>query len=79
MANGWKKLDKKPVENQDLIKAIREHIDRREAAGTITQIDWVKAHTNSRDPTSLGNKAADELATAGARKTLPTKSRRKLK
>ncbi|KAJ3943793.1 uncharacterized protein N0V96_006726 [Colletotrichum fioriniae] len=78
MANGWKTW-KGPVKNQDLIKAIIDHLKRREAAGTITSINWVRAHTAKRDPTSVGNKAADELATAGARKTLPTKSRRKLK
>ncbi|EXF84235.1 hypothetical protein CFIO01_07670 [Colletotrichum fioriniae PJ7] len=79
MSNGWKTLNKKDVKNQDLIKAIIDHLNRREAAGTITSINWVKGHTTKRGQTAAGNRAADELATAGARKTLPTKSRRKLK
>ncbi|OHE96192.1 hypothetical protein CORC01_08569 [Colletotrichum orchidophilum] len=71
--NNWK-TQGEDVKNQDLIKAIREHLSRRDAAGTITSINWCKGHSNNP-----GNEAADELAVAGARKPLPTKSRRKLK
>ncbi|KXH65008.1 hypothetical protein CSAL01_12417 [Colletotrichum salicis] len=79
VTNGWRTGSGKPVKNQDLIRAIVEHLDRREAAGTITSINWVKGHTKKLSKTAVGNRAADELATAGARGILPAKSRRKLK
>ncbi|KAL2875961.1 hypothetical protein SGCOL_008812 [Colletotrichum sp. CLE4] len=79
VTNGWRTGSGKPVKNQDLIRAIVEHLNRREAAGTITSINWVKGHTKKLSKTAVGNRAADELATAGARGILPAKSRRKLK
>ena len=47
--------------NKDLVIAIREQIDQRDARGVKTEFEWVKGHSN--DP---GNNAADTLAVAGA-------------
>jgi ribonuclease HI len=61
MRRGWKTSTNKPVENVDLIKGIRELIDKRDDAGVDTKFTWIKGH--SENP---GNEAADRLAVAGA-------------
>ncbi|KAI0479047.1 ribonuclease H-like protein [Xylariaceae sp. FL0804] len=64
MANNWKKSsDGQKVQNQDLIKAIREIIDEREGAGMETLFQKVAGHAEIP-----GNVAADKLAVAGALK-----------
>ena len=59
--NGWVNAKGKPVENQDLIKGIREYIEEREMLGVGTWFVWVKGHANDE-----GNIAADRLAVDGA-------------
>ena len=59
--NGWKTSVGGPVLNKDLVVAIREQMDQREARGVKTGFQWIKGHSN--DP---GNTAADRLAVAGA-------------
>ncbi|KAH7040500.1 uncharacterized protein B0I36DRAFT_344235 [Microdochium trichocladiopsis] len=62
--NGWRKSTGDPVENNDLIKAIRSKIEARDAVGTKTQFQWVKGHGSD-----VGNIAADRLAVEGSMKT----------
>lgn len=59
--NGWRTKDGE-VKNKDLVKAIRDRLEDREANNAPTQFIWVKGH--SKDP---GNDAADMLAVAGAK------------
>lgn len=59
---GWVTAQGEEVKNQDLIKAIRERLQEREAAGTQTVFKWVKGHAND-----AGNSAADALAVQGAK------------
>jgi len=59
--NGWTTSGKEPVLNKDLVVDIRKLIDQRDAAGSTTEMTWIKGHDN--DP---GNEAADKLAVAGA-------------
>jgi ribonuclease HI len=59
--NNWVTSQGGPVLNKDLILAIRELIDERDAEGASTVMEWVKGHNS--DP---GNEAADKLAVAGA-------------
>jgi ribonuclease HI len=60
--NDWKTSAGAVVQNQDLIKGIRDLIDARDQAGTQTLWQWVQGHAD--DP---GNLAADRLAVAGAK------------
>lgn len=60
-ANGWLNAKGKPVENQDLIKGVREYIEEREMLGVGTWFVWVKGHASDE-----GNIAADRLAVDGA-------------
>lgn len=62
MKNDWKTSTGSIVQNQDLIKAIRELIDARDKAGAPTMWKWVAGHAT--DP---GNIAADRLAVAGTK------------
>ena len=64
--NDWKTSTGGVVQNQDLIKGIRELIDARDQAGTVTQWKWVAGHA-----ADAGNIAADRLAVAGAKLPLP--------
>jgi len=57
--NNWLNSQKKPVENQDIIKKID---DLRINNPNKIFIHWIKAHTNNNDIHSLNNKIADELA-----------------
>lgn len=50
--NGWKSAQKKPVENQDLIKNIDTYLQKFPIC-----ISWVKGHADNR-----GNQIADLLA-----------------
>ena len=59
---GWKTSTGTVVQNQDLIRSIRELIDARDQAGTETLWHWVPGHAD--EP---GNIAADRLAVAGAK------------
>lgn len=52
LRNGWKKADKKPVENRDLWEAIME-------AGKGHRLEWIKVKGHSTDPY---NNRVDELA-----------------
>ncbi|KAE8449725.1 hypothetical protein EG329_007500 [Mollisiaceae sp. DMI_Dod_QoI] len=61
MKKDWKTSTNKDVENQDLIRGIRELIDEREKLKLDTTFTWIRGHDN--DP---GNEAADRLAVAGA-------------
>ncbi|KAK3682837.1 ribonuclease H-like domain-containing protein [Podospora appendiculata] len=61
--NEWQTTSKKDVENQDIIRPIRDLIDARDMLGTVTRFVWVKGHG-----TDEGNIAADNLAVAGALK-----------
>lgn len=56
--NGWKKSDKKPVENRDLWEAIIE-------AGKPHTLEWIKVKGHSTDPY---NNRVDELAVAASQK-----------
>jgi ribonuclease HI len=59
-ARGWKKADKKPVENkelwQEMLKAMEDH-----------EVKWVKVKGHSGDPL---NDRVDELAVAESKKFL---------
>ncbi|GAW22084.1 hypothetical protein ANO14919_116190 [Xylariales sp. No.14919] len=61
--NDWKKPNGDDVLNQDLVKAIRLLIDKRDKVGYKTLFQWVKGHSSN-----TGNIAADRLAVAGAKK-----------
>ena len=58
---GWLKADKSPVLHQDVLKPMVELWDLLKATATLNH---VSAHTGRRDPISLGNAVADQLATA---------------
>ena len=60
-AKGWVKADKKPVLHQDILKPMVELWDALKAT---TTLNHVAAHTGKRDPISVGNAMADQLATA---------------
>lgn len=55
--NGWKKVDGKPVAEQDLWMKVSEALDVLESNGVIINLEWVKGHSGN-----LGN----ELANFGA-------------
>lgn len=59
--NGWRNSKGKPVENMDLVKAVRSLIEERELAKTKTLFVWVKGHSGNPE-----NEAADRLAVAGS-------------
>ncbi|TGO67933.1 hypothetical protein BOTNAR_0033g00310 [Botryotinia narcissicola] len=59
--NGWKTSTGKTVMNEDLVKQIREIIDKRTKAKAQTNMTWVKGHDENP-----GNVAADRLAVKGA-------------
>ncbi len=61
MKNKWKTSTNKDVEEQDLVRGIRELIDERDKLKLDTIFTWIRGHDN--DP---GNEAADRLAVAGA-------------
>lgn len=63
VASGWKKVDKKPVLHQDLLKPMWELWKQR---GSKASIFHVSAHTGGRDVLSKGNARADELAQGAA-------------
>ncbi|MBN8707050.1 MAG: ribonuclease HI [Bacteroidetes bacterium] len=63
LSRGWLKSDKKPVENQDLWKALLE-LTRKH------NVDWIKVKGHSND---VWNNRADALAT-GAIKNRPSAS-----
>ncbi len=56
--NGWIKQNGEPVLNKDLIETIYKYIVKYHIA-----LQHVPAHTGKKDPDSLGNYKADQLAT----------------
>ncbi|KAK4653994.1 hypothetical protein QC762_400220 [Podospora pseudocomata] len=58
---GWKTAGGTPVKNADLVKAIRDLMEDREAKGTITILTKVVGHSGD-----YGNDQADRLAVLGA-------------
>ncbi|KAK4665234.1 hypothetical protein QC763_400220 [Podospora pseudopauciseta] len=58
---GWKTAGGTPVKNADLVKAIRDLMENREAKGTITILTKVVGHSGD-----YGNDQADRLAVLGA-------------
>lgn len=65
-ARGWKKADKHPIINLDLIQPMYELWQSIKRHCTLLH---VRAHTGRHDFISLGNRAADSLATAAATAT----------
>ncbi|KAI9774843.1 MAG: hypothetical protein M1840_000059 [Geoglossum simile] len=61
--NNWCTSLNKPVENQDLVKAILVKIEGREQVGVKTAFEWIKGHAAVE-----GNVQADKLAVNAARK-----------
>lgn len=59
--NDWKTSTGKKVMNEDLVREIRERIDKRMEEGVRTNLTWVKGHDENP-----GNVAADRLAVKGA-------------
>lgn len=64
---GWRKADRKKVENQDLLKLIHRLMEQ--FGGEIKFIH-VRSHTGKKDYMSLGNAEADKLAVEGAKKNV---------
>ncbi len=62
-ANGWRKADKKPIQNLDLVKLI---VYLRHQRKDPLEFQWVKAHV--KNTASPLNVRADELAGAAARR-----------
>ncbi len=54
-ARGWRKAGNKPLENEDLWKAINEQLQRH-----TVDVHWVKGHSGHAD-----NERADQLAAMG--------------
>jgi ribonuclease HI len=63
LRNGWKKVDKTPVKNSELWKAIVVECNRLVLAGTVLSFKWIKGHSGDK-----GNDMADELANLGVPK-----------
>ncbi len=59
--NDWKNSQKKPVENQDIIKKIDKYLQNYKI-----NIIWIRSHTHNNDQHSIGNAIADALANKGA-------------
>lgn len=59
--NGWKRYDKQPVKNLDLVQKIMDMVGKR-----VTIVQHVRAHTNRSDWASIHNAQADSLAKKGA-------------
>lgn len=59
--NGWRKRDRSPVLNVELMKALDAAMAAAEQAGRSIRFEWVKGHTGH-----VLNEKADELATAAA-------------
>jgi ribonuclease HI len=60
--SGWQNSTGNDVINQDLIKLIRQRIEKRDGKGTKTEFTWVKGHASDE-----GNIGADLLAVEGSR------------
>jgi len=63
--NGWKKADKKPVKNTDILKELYKLVMKYK--GKLNFVH-VRSHTGKKDPLSMGNSVADKLAVAGSMK-----------
>ncbi len=60
--NGWVTMNKKAVENRDLVQEVRARIEERDGLGRGTYFVWVKGHNGD-----IGNVEADRLAVEGAK------------
>ncbi len=60
--NDWKNAQKKPVENQDIIRKIDRYLQKYDNI----KILWIRSHSKKNDIHSKGNAIADSLANKGA-------------
>jgi len=61
--NGWKTKNNTPVANKEFIEILYKYYERYDI-----EFDHVEAHTGRKDPDSIGNARADELATLATNK-----------
>lgn len=68
--NGWKGTNKKPIENQDIMKPLYDIVKKQ-----VDKIVFVhvKAHTNQQDENSINNAFVDNLAKKGSERSVPYK------
>ena len=72
--NNWVKADGvSPVKHSDLIRAILAEMRSLAESGRPVSFTHVRSHTGAKDVFSLGNAAADKLATTAARATFAGK------
>ena len=57
VAKGWRKADKKPVNNLALVRAIYDEIEYKKSQGGSVRFEWVKGHAGHK-----GNEICDALA-----------------
>lgn len=57
VAKGWRKADKKPVNNLALVRAIYDEIEYKKNQGGSVRFEWVKGHAGHK-----GNEICDTLA-----------------
>ena len=57
VAKGWRKADKKPVNNLALVRAIYDEIEYKKSQGGSVRFEWVKGHAGHK-----GNEICDTLA-----------------
>lgn len=57
VAKGWRKADKKPVNNLALVRAIYDEIEYKKSQGGSVHFEWVKGHAGHK-----GNEICDTLA-----------------
>lgn len=57
VAKGWRKADKKPVNNLALVRAIYDEIEYKKSHGGSVRFEWVKGHAGHK-----GNEICDTLA-----------------
>ncbi len=61
--NDWKKADKKPVKNKDILKKLYNLLKKYQSRLYFVH---VRSHTGKKDDLSIGNDKADKLANIGA-------------
>ena len=69
--NGWVKKDGEKVKNKEILTRIDDYLQKYDVS-----FEHVRSHTGNTDPDSIGNDAADKLATAiiGSKPTASTKA-----